>query len=92
MNYAKAIIAGSTQRVPGREPESRSLPDDTPITSFSVAVTGPARRGAPETRTWGRVSVFGRQAEARTQSPRKGARGLVEGWPHRAYTSRLCVS
>ena len=92
MNYAKAILAGNL----GRQPELRFLQDGTPVTSFSVAVTDPPRQGAPETSTWWRVSVFGRQAETCYQSLQKGARVLVEGRPVlREYTdgegSRRCA-
>ena len=83
MNYAKAIIAGNL----GRQPELRYLQDGTPVTNFSVAVTDPPRQGTPESSTWWRVSVFGRQAESTHQYLQKGSRVLVEGRPVlREYT------
>jgi len=85
MNFATAIIAGNL----GREPESPYLPDGTPVTSVSVAVTDPPRQDAPETSTWWRVSIFGRQAESCHTSLHKGARVLMEGRPVlREYTDR----
>ena len=85
MNYAKAILAGNL----GRQPELRYLPDGTPVTSFSVAVTDPPRQGTPSTSTWWHISVFGRQAESCQMSLHKGARVLVEGRPVlREYTDR----
>ena len=85
MNYAKAIIAGNL----GRQPELRYLQDGTPVTNFSVAVTDPPRQGAPESSTWWRVSVFGRQAETTHQYLQKGSRVLVEGRPFlREYTDQ----
>ena len=76
----------------GRDPESRFLPDGTPVASFSVATTErwKDRSGQPQERTtWFRVSAFGKLAETCNQYLRKGSYVYIEGpLTQREYTDR----
>ncbi len=88
MSYATTIIVGHL----GRDPEQRYLPDGTPVTGFSVAVSRnwTDREGErQEKTTWYSVSVFGKQAEPCSRYLAKGRQVLVEGEVEaRAYLSR----
>ena len=88
MSYATTIICGHL----GRDPEQRYLPDGSPVTRFSVAVSRKrtGRDGQPvEDTTWYNVSVFGNQAEPCARYLAKGWMVLVEGdVKARAYLDR----
>ena len=76
--YQKLLVIGRL----GRDPESRFLPDGTPVTSFSVATD---RRwtdanGQPQSKTtWFRVVAWRRLAETCNQYLHKGSMVMVEG-------------
>ena len=88
MSYATTIIVGHL----GRDPEQRYLPDGSPVTRFSVAVsrTWTDKSGErQEDTTWYNVSVFGNQAEPCARYLTKGRMVLVEGdVKARAYLDR----
>jgi single-strand DNA-binding protein len=78
MYINKAFIYGNLTR----DPESRALPNGTPVTSFSVATNRvyKDKNGAKqESVDYHNVVVFGRQAEIVTQYLRKGSGVFVEG-------------
>jgi single-strand DNA-binding protein len=78
MYINKAFIYGNLTR----DPESRALPNGTPVTSFSVATNRvyKDKNGAKqESVDYHNVVVFGRQAESVTQYLRKGSGVFVEG-------------
>lgn len=76
----------------GRDPESRSLPDGTPVASFSVATSERRkdRSGQPQERTtWFRVSAFGKLGETCSQYLHKGSDVYIEGTlSQQEYTDR----
>jgi single-strand DNA-binding protein len=76
--YHRIVIVGNL----GRDPEMRTAPNGTSVTSFSVATnrkyTGSDGQLKDET-LWFRVSVWGKQAEACNQYLTKGQKVLVEG-------------
>lgn len=88
MSYATTIIVGHL----GRDPEQRYLPDGSPVTGFSVAVsrTWTDKSGErQEDTTWYNVSVFGNQAEPCARYLAKGRMVLIEGdVKARAYLHR----
>ena len=88
MSYATTIICGHL----GRDPEQRYLPDGSPVTRFSVAVsrTWTDKSGErQEDTTWYNVSVFGNQAEPCARYLAKGRMVLIEGdVKARAYLDR----
>jgi single-strand DNA-binding protein len=88
VSYATTIICGHL----GRDPEQRYLPDGSPVTRFSVAVsrTWTDKSGErQEDTTWYNVSVFGNQAEPCARYLAKGRMVLVEGdVKARAYLDR----
>ena len=66
----------------GRDPEVRTTPTNTAVTTFSVAVNERRRDadGNPQEKTlWFRVTAFGRLAEICAQYLAKGAAVYVEG-------------
>lgn len=78
MYLNKAIIFGNLTR----DPESRSLPNGTAVTSFSVATnrTWKDKNGAKqEDVQYHNVVTFAKQAELCAQYLRKGSSLLVEG-------------
>lgn len=78
MYINKAFIFGNLTR----DPESRALPNGTPVASFSVATNRvyKDKSGAKqESVDYHNVVVFGRQAEIVTQYLRKGSSVFVEG-------------
>jgi len=78
MYLNKALIFGNLTR----EPESRSLPNGTAVTSFSVATnrTWKDKNGAKqEDVQYHNIVTFARQAELCAQYLRKGSSVLVEG-------------
>jgi len=78
MYLNKAIIIGNLTR----DPEMRSLPGGTQVTSFSVATNRvwKDKNGAKqEAADFHNIVVFGRQAETAAQYLKKGASVLVEG-------------
>ena len=88
MSYATTIVVGHL----GRDPEQRYLPDGSPVTRFSVAVsrTWTDKSGErQEDTTWYNVSVFGNQAEPCARYLAKGRMVLIEGdVKARAYLDR----
>lgn len=78
MYINKAFIYGNLTR----DPESRALPNGTPVASFSVATNRVYKDKAgvkQESVDYHNVVVFGRQAEIVTQYLRKGSSVFVEG-------------
>jgi single-strand DNA-binding protein len=78
MYINKAFIFGNLTR----DPESRALPNGTPVASFSVATNRVYKDKAgvkQESVDYHNVVVFGRQAEITTQYLRKGSSVFVEG-------------
>lgn len=78
MYINKAFIYGNLTR----DPESRALPNGTPVASFSVATNRVYKDKAgakQESVDYHNVVVFGRQAEIVTQYLRKGSPVFVEG-------------
>lgn len=78
MYINKAMIYGNLTR----DPETRALPNGTPVSSFSVATNRvyKDKNGAKqESVDYHNVVVFGRQAEIVTQYLRKGSSVFVEG-------------
>ena len=78
MYLNKAIIIGNLTR----DPEMRSLPAGTQVTTFSVATNRvwKDKNGAKqEAADFHNIVVFGRQAETAAQYLKKGASVLVEG-------------
>ena len=78
MYLNKAIVFGNLTR----DPESRSLPTGTAVTSFSVATnrTWKDKNGAKqEDVQYHNIVTFARQAELCAQYLRKGSSVLVEG-------------
>lgn len=78
MYLNKALIYGNLTR----DPEQKSLPSGTTVTTFSLATnrTWTDKDGKrQETAEYHNVVVFGRQAETSAQYLRKGASALVEG-------------
>jgi single-strand DNA-binding protein len=78
MYLNKAVLYGNLTR----DPEARSLPNGTPVTSFSLA-TNRVYKDANGTRQeqveYHNVVVFGRQAETSAQYLKKGQGVLIEG-------------
>lgn len=78
MYLNKALVYGNLTR----DPELRSLPSGTQVTTFSVATNRVwkdkegAKQESPE---FHNVVVFGRQAETTAQYLKKGSSALVEG-------------
>ncbi|MEK7606331.1 MAG: single-stranded DNA-binding protein [Patescibacteria group bacterium] len=78
MYLNKALIFGNLTR----DPEQKSLPSGTTVTTFSLATnrTWTDKEGKrQETAEYHNIVVFGRQAETSAQYLRKGASALVEG-------------
>lgn len=75
-NYAYAHVMGHL----GQDPETRHLPDGTPVVTFSVATS--RKRKDEELTTWWRCSLFGRRGEVLAQYLRKGDPVLVRGEPY----------
>lgn len=78
MYLNKALIYGNLTR----DPEQKSLPSGTTVTTFSLATnrTWTDKDGKrQETAEYHNVVVFGRQAETSAQYLRKGASALIEG-------------
>ncbi len=78
MYINKAFIYGNLTR----DPESRALPNGTPVASFSVATNRVYKDKAgakQESVDYHNVVVFGRQAEIVTQYLRKGSAAFIEG-------------
>ncbi len=78
MYINKAFIYGNLTR----DPESRALPNGTPVASFSVATNRVYKDKAgvkQESVDFHNVVVFGRQAEIVQQYLRKGSPVFVEG-------------
>jgi single-strand DNA-binding protein len=78
MYINKAFIYGNLTR----DPESRALPNGTPVASFSVATNRVYKDKAgakQESVDYHNVVVFGRQAEIVTQYLRKGSSVFIEG-------------
>ncbi len=78
MYINKAMIYGNLTR----DPETRALPNGTPVSSFSVATNRvyKDKNGAKqESVDYHNVVVFGRQAEIVTQYLRKGSSVFIEG-------------
>ena len=78
MYYNKAILIGNLTR----DPETRSLPSGTQVTSFGLATNRvwKDKNGAKQEDTqFHNIVVFGRQAEIVSQYLRKGGSVLVEG-------------
>lgn len=87
-SYNKIILIGNL----GRDPETRSLPSGTPVTTFSVA-TSERRRGPDgqqqEQTTWFRVNAFDKLAETCSQYLHKGSYVYIEGaLSQQEYTDR----
>ena len=78
MYINKAFIYGNLTR----DPETRALPNGTPVSSFSVATNRVYKDKAgakQESVDYHNVVVFGRQAEIVQQYLRKGSPVFVEG-------------
>lgn len=60
----------------GNDPETRALPDGTPVVNFSLAVNGRKKTDPTE---WFRVAVFGKQAGPVAQYLAKGSEAFVRG-------------
>ena len=78
MYINKAFIYGNLTR----DPETRALPNGTPVTSFSVATNRvyKDKNGArQESVDYHNVVVFGRQAETVSQYLKKGSAAFIEG-------------
>ena len=78
MYINKAFIFGNLTR----DPETRALPNGTPVSSFSVATNRIYKDKAgvkQESVDYHNVVVFGRQAEIVTQYLRKGSSVFIEG-------------
>ena len=78
MNLNKIFIVGNLTR----DPELRSLPSGTPVTSFGVATNRVWKNQQGERQEevqFHNVVVFGRQAETTSQYLTKGSLVLVEG-------------
>lgn len=71
--YHKITIVGAL----GQDPTMRFLPDGTPVTAMSVAVSD--GYGDKKSTIWFRVSVWRKAAEACNQYLTKGSKVLVEG-------------
>ena len=71
--YHKITIVGAL----GQDPTMRFLPDGTPVTAMSVAVSD--GYGDKKSTIWFRVSAWRKQAEACNQFLTKGSKVLVEG-------------
>ncbi len=64
----------------GRDPETRFTTNGQQVTSFSVAVSRPARGGDRQEETdWYRVSCFGKQAQIAEQFLSKGRKVYISG-------------
>ncbi|HJL55595.1 MAG TPA: single-stranded DNA-binding protein, partial [Candidatus Paceibacterota bacterium] len=74
----KALVYGNLTR----DPELRSLPSGTQVTTFSIATNrvwkdkDGAKQESPE---FHNIVVFGRQAETTAQYLKKGSSALIEG-------------
>ncbi|MDH5442286.1 MAG: single-stranded DNA-binding protein [Candidatus Nomurabacteria bacterium] len=78
MYLNKALIAGNLTR----DPELKSLPSGSKVTTFSVAtnrVWFDANKQKQEATDYHNIVVFGRQAETSAQYLKKGSGVLVEG-------------
>ncbi len=78
MYLNKALIFGNLTR----DPEMKSLPSGTSVTTFSIAtnrVWNDKDGKRQESTDYHNIVVFGRQAETSAQYLRKGASALVEG-------------
>ncbi len=78
MYLNKALIFGNLTR----DPELKSLPSGTSVTTFSIAtnrVWNDKEGNRQESTDYHNIVVFGRQAETCAQYLRKGASALVEG-------------
>ena len=74
----KVIIVGNL----GKDPESRSFPDGSPVCNISVAITEKYKdkQGeAKETTEWVNVVFFGKLADIAADYLRKGSSVYVEG-------------
>ncbi len=77
MGINKVILVGNV----GRDPEFKSLPSGTNLTTFSLATTDKRfkdENGEPQTE-WHNIVVWGRQAEIASQYVTKGRQLYVEG-------------
>ncbi len=78
MYLNKALVYGNLTR----DPELRSLPSGTQVTTFSIATNrvwkdkDGAKQESPE---FHNIVVFGRQAETPAQYLKKGSSALIEG-------------
>ena len=78
MYLNKALVYGNLTR----DPELRSLPSGTQVTTFSIATNrvwkdkDGAKQESPE---FHNIVVFGRQAETTAQYLKKGSSALIEG-------------
>ncbi|MDP6387935.1 MAG: single-stranded DNA-binding protein [Candidatus Pacebacteria bacterium] len=78
MYLNKALVYGNLTR----DPELRSLPSGTQVTTFSIATNrvwkdkDGAKQESPE---FHNIVVFGRQAETSAQYLKKGSSALIEG-------------
>jgi len=77
MNLNKAFIIGNLTR----DPESRSLPNGTPISSFGVATNRVWKKDGEQQKDtqFHNIVAFGRLAEICNQYLKKGGLVLVEG-------------
>lgn len=78
MYLNKALIFGNLTR----DPELKSLPSGTSVTTFSIAtnrVWNDKEGKRQESTDYHNIVVFGRQAETSAQYLRKGASALIEG-------------
>jgi len=78
MYLNKALVYGNLTR----DPEMKSLPSGTQVTSFSIAtnrVWKDKDGGKQESPEFHNIVVFGRQAETVAQYLKKGSSALVEG-------------
>ena len=76
--YQNTVIVGNL----GKDPEMKYMPNTTPLTTFSVAVsrTWNDKLGVKQTETtWFKVEVWGSQAESCHKFLHKGSKVLVEG-------------
>jgi single-strand DNA-binding protein len=78
MSYHTIIIVGNL----GKDPEMRYTPSGQPVTTLSVATNRKYSNSAGQAvteKTWFKVSVWGKQAEASNTFLKKGSLVLVEG-------------
>lgn len=77
--YQNTVIVGNL----GKDPGMKYMPNGTPVTNFSVAVTETWKdklSGEKQSKTtWFTVDVWGTQAESANQYLSKGSKVLVEG-------------